>query len=57
MCHGLQYTAHRSVRAAHAGMHIAITCARDRHIHGEHEVFHACGFGTFQHVFHKAAIF
>ncbi|CSB36495.1 Uncharacterised protein [Vibrio cholerae] len=57
VCHGLQYAAHRCVRATHTGMHIAVTCTRYRHIHGEHQIFHASGFSSLQHVFHKAAIF
>ncbi|MNV60779.1 hypothetical protein D3C71_1532540 [compost metagenome] len=54
--HGLQHAPRGRVRATHARMRIAVTCARRRHIHSEHQRGHTGRLGPLQRIAHEAAV-
>ena len=55
--HGLQHAAQRRVRAAHAGVGVAVTGAGYGHVHGKHQGRAAGSLGSLQGVLHEAAVF
>ena len=53
---GLPVAAQGGVRAAHAGMGVAVAGAGSRHIDGKDQRRAAGGFGALQRIAHKAAV-